>query len=213
MHLHWFGHSCFQMTFSDGTRVIADPFDDHVGYPVPAVETDVATCSHNHGDHGYTQALKGEYTEVRTPEERTFGAVTIDGIESFHDEEQGAKRGSNIIFRYRGDGLTIVHLGDLGHFPTPEQLEFISGADILLCPIGGFYTIDTDFALLTVSMAKPKTVIAMHYKTDAINFPISDEKKFAKALEAQYIPTSDLDVTADTISALPYAIIMDYPKA
>ena len=111
---------------------------------------------------------------------------------------------------YRADGLTIVHLGDLGHFPTPEQLEFISGADILLCPIGGFYTIDTDFALLTVSMAKPKTVIAMHFQTGVNEFPISDEKKFAKALDAQYIPTADLDVTAETAAFLPRAIIMSY---
>lgn len=213
MHLHWFGHSCFQMTFANGTRVLCDPFDDHVGYPVPAVETDVVTCSHDHFDHGFTQVLKGEFTEIRTPGHHEVGGVEIDGIESFHDEDQGAKRGKNVIFRYRADGLTIVHLGDLGHFPTPEQLEFISGADILLCPIGGFYTIDTDFALLTVSMAKPKTVIAMHFKTAVNDFPISDEKKFAKALEAQYIPTSDLDVTADIVSALPYAIIMDYPKA
>lgn len=213
MKLHWFGHSCFQMTFSDGTRVLTDPFDDHVGYPVPAVETDIVTCSHEHFDHGYTQVLKGEFTELRTPDPVAAGCVTIDGISSFHDEENGAKRGKNVIFRYRGDGLTIVHLGDLGHFPTPEQLEFISGADILLCPIGGFYTIDTDLALLIISMAKPKTAIAMHFKTPVNDFPISDEKKFARALEAQYIPSCDLDVTAESISGMPRAIIMDYPKA
>lgn len=213
MQLHWFGHSCFQMTFSNGVRVLTDPFDDHVGYPVPAVGTDIVTCSHDHFDHGYTQVLTGEFTEIRTAGLHEVSGIRIEGIDSFHDEAEGAKRGKNVIFRIQADGLTIVHLGDLGHFPTPEQLEFISGADILLCPIGGFYTIDTDLALLTISMAKPKTAIAMHFKTAVNDFPISDEKKFARALEAQYIPTCDLDVTADSVSGLPRAIIMDYPRA
>jgi L-ascorbate metabolism protein UlaG (beta-lactamase superfamily) len=54
------------MTFSNGVRVLTDPFDDHVGYPVPAVGTDIVTCSHDHFDHGFTQVLTGEFTEIRT---------------------------------------------------------------------------------------------------------------------------------------------------
>ena len=31
MKLKWYGHSCFGMTFADGTTLVTDPFDEHVG--------------------------------------------------------------------------------------------------------------------------------------------------------------------------------------
>lgn len=210
MHLHWFGHSCFQMTFSNGTRVLTDPFDESVGYPVPAVDSEIVTCSHDHFDHGYSQIVTGNPVVIRTTGAHEVGGVTIDGIASFHDDAQGSKRGSNVIYRYRADGLTIVHLGDLGHLPTPEQLAFIQDADVLLIPIGGFYTIDTDTALQVIAAAHPKTAIAMHFKTPAINFPISDESQFAKSLGAVYTGSPDIDFTAGTMKDQPAAIVMAY---
>ena len=44
------------------------------------------------------------------------------GVESFHDDCRGAKRGKNVMFRVEGDGLRLVHLGDLGHLLTPGQI-------------------------------------------------------------------------------------------
>ncbi|MDO4357168.1 MAG: MBL fold metallo-hydrolase [Clostridia bacterium] len=210
MQLHWFGHSCFQLTFSDGTRIVIDPFDESVGYPVPAVEADAVTCSHDHFDHGYAQAISGNPQVIRTSGAHAVGNVTIEGIDSFHDDAQGAKRGPNVIFRYRADGLTVVHLGDLGHLPTPEQLAFIQNADVLLIPIGGFYTIDTDAALQVIAEAHPKTAVAMHFRTPAINFPISDESQFAKSLNAVYTGSPDLEFTAETMQDQPSAIVMAY---
>ena len=29
MKLKWYGHSCFGMTFADGTTLVTDPFDEH----------------------------------------------------------------------------------------------------------------------------------------------------------------------------------------
>lgn len=210
MHLHWFGHSCFQLTFANGTRITTDPFDESVGYPLPSAEADVVTCSHDHFDHGFAQAVSGHPTVIRTAGAHEVGGVAIDGMASFHDDAQGAKRGPNVIFRYRADGLTVVHLGDLGHLPTPEQLDFIRDADVLLIPIGGFYTIDTDAALQIIAEAHPKTAIAMHFKTPAIGFPISDESQFAKTLGAVYTGSPDLDFTAETMKDQPAAIVMAY---
>ena len=34
MKLKWYGHSCFALTYADGTTIVIDPFDDSVGYPL-----------------------------------------------------------------------------------------------------------------------------------------------------------------------------------
>ena len=51
MRLYWLGHACFLLVAADGTRVVTDPFNEQVGYPVPRVRADVVTVSHQHFDH------------------------------------------------------------------------------------------------------------------------------------------------------------------
>ena len=72
---------------------------------------------------------------------KTKGGVKITGTAAFHDPEQGALRGKNVIFAIEADGLKIVHLGDLGHMPDEEQLAAMKNADLILMPIGGTFTI------------------------------------------------------------------------
>ena len=49
MNIRWLGHSSFLITTDAGVRILTDPFDESVGYPVPHVEADVVTISHEHG--------------------------------------------------------------------------------------------------------------------------------------------------------------------
>ena len=85
----------------------------------------------------------------------TVGGVKIRGLDCFHDDAQGARRGRNIAFILEGDGLRVAHLGDLGHMPTPEMYEALRGVDILLIPIGGTYTITTPEAAALIREVKP----------------------------------------------------------
>lgn len=43
--------------------------------------------------------------------------------------------------------FSIVHLGDLGHVLSNEQLEKLVGTDILLVPVGGKFTLDAKKAV------------------------------------------------------------------
>ena len=45
------GHSEFLLELADGYRILTDPFDAHVGYPMRRVRCDAVTVSHAHGDH------------------------------------------------------------------------------------------------------------------------------------------------------------------
>lgn len=95
--------------------------------------------------------------------------VEILGIDTFHDSVGGKERGRNIVYHFKCDGISLVHLGDLGCKLTPNQVEDLNGVDILFVPVGGFYTIDLPLVHQIISQLEPKIVIPMHFKTEKHN--------------------------------------------
>ena len=67
------------------------------------------------------------------------------------------------------DGISIAHLGDLGHTLAAAIVDELDGVDILLIPVGGIYTIDAHQAAEVVSEIDPKIVIPMHYGRKELN--------------------------------------------
>ncbi len=176
--IEWLGHACFLILSAAGTRIVTDPFNEEVGYPLPHVEADIVTVSHQHFDHNAVSVVRGRPRVVEGPGEYRMEEVSVRGVATFHDKEQGQKRGTNTVFVITVDGLTVCHLGDLGHLLSPEQSSLIGPVDVLLIPVGGTYTIDAREAIETVSALRPRVVIPMHYKTEYMNFPITGVDEF-----------------------------------
>ncbi len=210
MKLKWFGHSCFLITSDSGTRILTDPFDEQVGYPLPHTEADVVTVSHNHFDHDNAGVVKGSFIQIKDAGNFTHRGIEIKGISTFHDESGGAKRGKNIVFVYSIDGITICHLGDLGHVLSKEQLKEIGKVDVLLVPIGGIYTIDGEAAMEVIKSINPKVSIAMHFKTDHLLFDLAEAKEFLEKMEGKKYPCNELTINADNISEYPKVLTLDY---
>ena len=185
MKLQWMGHACFKLTTQGGTRIVVDPYDASVGYGKLQTDADVVITSHKHHDHCCPDAVKGCRKLIDEAGEYEFDDVKIETVLSFHDDAGCSKRGLNLLSRITADGQTVVHLGDLGHVPDKEQLSFISNADVLLLPVGGFYTIDTSTALKVMKAAKPVACVPMHYKNECCGFPISTVDEFARAANAE----------------------------
>ena len=183
LRVQWLGHACFLITSSDGTRVLTDPFDESVGYPVPAVEADAVSTSHSHFDHNSVSVVKGSPEVVKDAGESTAAGISFLGVPSYHDDAGGGKRGKNVIFVWEMDGMRLAHLGDLGHILTDDQVAKIGRVDILLIPVGGFFTIDARQATKVVEQLSPRLVFPMHYKTDTINFPIAGVDEFLAGKE------------------------------
>jgi L-ascorbate metabolism protein UlaG (beta-lactamase superfamily) len=185
MHIVYLGHSCFKIqdkTTSDGVTVLTDPYDKSVGLRAPSLEADIVTISHGHPDHNNKDAVRNKAFIIDTAGEYDVKGVLIEGVDSFHDEKNGTERGHNIIFRITVDDVSIVHLGDLGHILDTKQLEHLSGADILLVPVGGKYTLDAKKAVEVVSQIEPRIVIPMHYKTEGVKMEIDGVEKFIKEI-------------------------------
>jgi len=207
MKIKWLGHSCFLLTADNGVRVLTDPFDNSVGYEVPEVEVDIVSTSHEHFDHSYTQGVQGEFFHVNKAEHLMHKGIEITGIATFHDEEQGAQRGKNTIYKFIIDGLHICHCGDLGHILTREQVSEIGRVDILLIPVGGFYTIGPDQAVEVTKMLQPSIIIPMHFKTAVIKFPIERVDSFLQKMGGgKHIGKQEVEY--DKASIIPTGIVV-----
>ena len=197
MKLRWLGHSCFELTLSNGSVLVTDPYDASVGYPPLSVRADAVLSSHDHYDHNYFQAVTGDPVILNTPGVHEACGARITAIESFHDDVRGAKRGRNLIHLIEADGLRVAHVGDLGHQPdTDAQRAALSNLDALLVPIGGFYTIDTPAAVALISAFRPRCAIAMHFANRYCHFPVSDESEFIRLTGATRLPNT-IELTQD----------------
>jgi len=176
--VRWFGQSYFQVTASDGTRIVFDP---HliVSYPRNVVPADLVLISHPHQDHNQLEAIenrekakviagmKKDGTKFTWNDvDEKFREIKITSVPLYHDKMMGLQRGKNSAFVVEIDGLRFVHLGDLGHELTDAQIKAIGPVDVLMIPIGGIYTINGEEAKKVMAQLKPRRyVLPMHYGT------------------------------------------------
>jgi L-ascorbate metabolism protein UlaG (beta-lactamase superfamily) len=184
MQIQYYGHSCFKITTKPGGRATEDisfffdPFGKELGIRPPQGQADIIFVSHGHVNHSNIAAIKGEPIIIETPGEYAVKGINVVGLDSFHDNEEGLKRGRSTIYILEAEELKICHLGDLGTDLTGKQLEEIDGVDILFVPVGGTSTIDGKKAAELVRKIEPKIIIPMHYKISGSLSKIDDEKKF-----------------------------------
>ena len=147
MRLRYYGHSSFLLEAADGTRVIVDPYESGAFNGAikhsPITDTaDAVVASHKHDDHGAVDTIPGHPQVFVHPTAATVGAWKITGIDVAHDAEGGRSRGKNTIIVLDDGDVRLVHLGDLGHMLTPETVAAIGPVDVLMIPVGGYFTID-----------------------------------------------------------------------
>jgi L-ascorbate metabolism protein UlaG (beta-lactamase superfamily) len=179
LRLTWYGQACFLLESAAGTRVLMDPLPATIGYTPPeAMRAEAVTISHEHGDHNNVGLVTGKSRVLRglTPDGKGWVKirerlrdVEIRSVPSYHDDERGQQRGLNTIFVFEVGGMRVAHLGDLGHALSDQQLSELGNIDVLLIPVGGFYTIDASQATRVVDQIRPRLVVVpMHYKTAAL---------------------------------------------
>jgi L-ascorbate metabolism protein UlaG (beta-lactamase superfamily) len=182
MKVKWLGHASFLISSGEGLRIVTDPYKTGAGLDYEPIneKADIVTVSHAHADHNNVAAVRGNPQVVETAGVMEVKGIKFKGVATYHDESRGKQRGINIIFCFALGGINLCHLGDLGHRLSQNELAQIGQVDVLLTPVGGFYTIDARIANDVCQQLKPKVVIPMHYKTAKCSYPIASVEDFLK---------------------------------
>lgn len=206
------GHAEFLLELDNGMRIVIDPFDASCGYPVHRVKADAVLVSHGHHDHCAVENVEGYSQVIDTAGAYTLAPdVRVQAIAAYHDDAQGAKRGSTLMFLIEAEDLRAVHVGDLGHMPDDAQLRALGRVDLLMLPVGGFYTIDAQTAHDVAEACQARVLLPMHYRTKYnADWPIAPIDDFLALYgKSECIHQPLLRVTAQDIQCVKHVVVLD----
>lgn len=167
--IKYIGNSCFYITFTDGTKLVSDPygssFEQYFG-KFPKLKADVMTISHLHSDHtdGISD-IKGNPTVVHADDiNKTIkvGDVEITGYSTDHV----ANMGKNNLFVYKENGLKIVNMGETDNISAKEIQDVIKDADVVLTYAGEYGKTKNKDNFKTLFELNAKALIPEHYSMD-----------------------------------------------
>ena len=182
MEIHFLGHACFKFVSSTGLKIIIDPYESggfhgRVGYDPVNEDANIVLVTHDHLDHSCVAAVQGNFEILR--KSGTVQGIKFDVLEAYHDSVQGTLRGGVVnLFCFELDGIRICHASDLGEFLSEKKIAKLGNPDILIIPVGGFYTLGPNEAAALCKKIAPSVVIPMHYKTEKCGFDIQPVDPF-----------------------------------
>ncbi len=206
------GHAEFLITLESGMRLVTDPYDASCGYPVKKVEADGVLVSHHHHDHDAVENVTGNPQVIDYAGEHTFApGVKVTALMGDHDDAGGSKRGKTLLFLLEAEELRVAHLGDLGCPLTEEQLAVLQGVDVLMVPVGGYYTIDAKQAKAAAEQLEARIILPMHYRTEYNpDWPIAEAEAFLKLYPSDQVRTGGecLRVTRGDLECHPRVVVL-----
>ncbi|RLI76016.1 metal-dependent hydrolase [Archaeoglobales archaeon] len=208
MKITWLGHAAFLL--EGNKKVLIDPFiTGNPLSPVDAeeIEADIIAVTHGHGDHlgdAIEIAKRNDAPVVCIHELSRIlvrknieavgmnigGTARVRGIKftmtpAWHSSD--VEEDDTIISAGIPTGIIVemdakvYHTGDTDVFLDMQLIGELHKPDIMLTPIGDWYTMGIKGAVKALELVKPKVAIPMHYNT----FPVieQDPEKFKKAVE------------------------------
>jgi L-ascorbate metabolism protein UlaG (beta-lactamase superfamily) len=239
MTIRWFGQSFFQVETATKFTFAFDP------HAIPAfgrrfVKAEFVLVSHPHDDHSMIEMIDTGIVDEKTKEHKLIapadvyrgviekgnkqewnpidlkrGPIRIRNVATYHDTQNGMQRGKNSIFIVEADGLTICHLGDLGHKLTDDQVKAIGKVDILMIPVGGIYTINGEQAQTVMEQLKPRLfVFPMHYGVPGYDDLAGPEEFLDGLKNVKKMPgTNEFTFPIDLKPEGPTVIMLSWKKA
>lgn len=171
MEITWYGQTCVRLKGREAV-VVADAYQSIVGPTGRGLTADIATYSHpddaplpkgkgrrsRDGKTILPLSLESVFT-VDGPGEYEVKNVLLTGVRTYRDDARGERRGRGTAFVVELDGLHAIHLGDVGHLLTQEELGDIGSVDIACVPVGG--SLNATKTAELIAQLDPKLVIAM----------------------------------------------------
>jgi L-ascorbate metabolism protein UlaG (beta-lactamase superfamily) len=212
MDISWYGQTCFRLNARGLAAVVTDPYPPDVGLTLPRTRADVVTVSRDDPQCRNTGAVRGPFKLLSGPGEYEIGGTFVTGIATFADGKRGSVRGLNTVFTFDFEGLTVCHLGRLGHVPTQSQVEDIGAVDVLLVPVGGGGSLSPAQASEVISLFEPGIVIPMYYKIPGLKVRLGTLDRFLKEMGLEKVSSQEtLKVTRADLAEETQAVVLE-PK-
>ena len=179
MKIKWYGHACFRIE-GDSIAIVSDPYTPEVAglNPVDEPADVVVMSSATDRFHSDASMVPGDPKILNALEIADTGPVEVNDVvfEALPTMESLTHKESpdeNAVYRFELDGISVLHLGDLGNPLTAEQLTLLRGrVDILLALTGGPPTIELKDLEWTIEEIGPRVVIPMHYQIPKLKLNI-----------------------------------------
>jgi len=158
MHISWLGNTAIKIQtkpYDKDVIIIIDPYRPTTGEFPRSLMPDIGLMTR--GQDGII-TLSGEPFTLDHAGECETKSVLITATNGHTD--------GTVMYRLDAEQLSIGHLGLTDKQLTDEQLEVLSGVDILLIPFGSEGAYDAEGAAKVVNAIEPHIVIPMAFKCD-----------------------------------------------
>lgn len=158
MHISWLGGDTVRLQtkyLDSDVVVLINPYKPAKGSFPRSLTADVVLLARGNEE---ALTISGNPFVLDTPGEIDSKGVLVTGI-------AGATEGS-ILFRIDIEGISMAHLGLLKEPLTSEQLEILSGVDMVFIPVGNKNALDTESATKAINSLEPRVIIPVAFKSD-----------------------------------------------
>jgi L-ascorbate metabolism protein UlaG (beta-lactamase superfamily) len=178
-------HSCFEFKTQSKTILIDPFFSGNKFAPAYNGKPDLILVTHSHFDHADAKRFDAPVVcpstckfkrsvVMKVGDKKNVEGINLEMISASHHQDSYP---TGYIFEL--DEKRIAHLGDT----YIDGVKKLPNIDLLLIPIGGYYTMNIDEAIKALEIISPKLAIPMHYNTldeikaDPNDFKARAEKK------------------------------------
>ncbi|RDV39850.1 hypothetical protein DV096_04605 [Bradymonadaceae bacterium TMQ3] len=202
--LTWYGHACFGL-HAGAHSLLIDPyrpggFGGAMALPPIGDPFDAVVVTHEHDDHAALDALVHPAPRV---EAGPTGPFTLTRTRVYHDEYRGRRRGGTTdILSIAFANRRLVHLGDVGHSPRPDDLKALNAGpriDLLIVPVGGYFTIGAAQAWEWCRALSPRAVVPTHAADPRVGLKLRPISHF---LATSPWPVEEVEMSVECDEAL-----------
>jgi L-ascorbate metabolism protein UlaG (beta-lactamase superfamily) len=208
MKIHWYGHAAFLIEGQSPegpVRIIHDPFSPTSGYDPIDEPADILLMSQDDDRfHSHAESVKGDPITIvgrDLPDEGVSAkGIKFKAVKVWEDIPR--TKNVNGMFHYTLDGVSVAHMGDIGHPLNDQETDALKGVDVLLAITGNHQTIAIDALVDAIRRIEPKIVIPMHWQVGKVKLNIQDNSEFLSYYRPEQIEQRDsttLDVAPATL--------------
>lgn len=191
-------------------RVLIDPYQPHLGFPVPSVTADLVLISERNLANDNLKAVQGPPRVFGEPGMFVVGDLTVVGVPTSLSTSKSAR---NTAFRFKLGGVDVVHLGEAETADlTDQENALLRGADLMFVPVGGGSSLDASAAAAVVRTLAPRVAIPTHYRVGPSTLQIADVEPFLARFPGRVVRKlpSRVRVTGGNLPAATEIWVLDW---